>query len=63
MVRQLYVKHISLKKSVKRNTEKGRKNFLKLLGEDPRGSQSIEDVKTSDTKVWVVRISEKSYNY
>lgn len=45
---QLYVKHTSLKKNVKRGTEKGRKNFLKLLGDDPLGSQSIEDVKPSE---------------
>lgn len=60
---QLYAKHTKLKKNVKRGTEKGRQNFLKLLGDDPIGSKSIEDVKPSDAKEWVIRMSEKGYSY
>lgn len=60
---QLYAKHIALKKNVKHGTEKGRKNFLKLLADDPLGSQSIEDVKPSDAKAWAIRMSEKGYSY
>lgn len=60
---QLYAKHTALKKNVKYGTEKARKNFLKLLGDDPLGSQSIEDVKPSDAKAWAIRMSEKGYSY
>ncbi len=60
---QLYAKHTSLRKNVKYGTEKGRKNFLRLLGDDPIGSQSIEAVKPSDAKAWAIRMSEKGYGY
>ena len=60
---QLYVKHTALKKNVKHGTEKGRKNFLNLLSDDPLGSQSIEDVKPSDAKAWAIRMSEKGFAY
>ena len=52
-----------IEKNVKYGTEKARKNFLKLLGDDPLGSQSIEDVKPSDAKAWAIRMSEKGYSY
>lgn len=54
---QLYARHTALKKNVKYGTEKARKNFLKLLDEDPLGSQSIEDVKPSDAKAWAIRMN------
>lgn len=60
---QLYAKHTALKKNVKHGTEKGRKNFLRLLGDDPIGSQSVEAVKPSDAKAWAIRMSEKGYSY
>ena len=40
---QLYAKHTGLKKNVKRGTEKGRQNLLKLLSDDPIGSKSVAD--------------------
>lgn len=60
---QLYMKHTRLRKNVKYGTEKGRKNLLKLLSEDPIGSKSVEDVKPSDAKEWAIRMSEKGYGY
>lgn len=60
---QLYAKHTGLKKNVKRGTEKGRQNLLKLLSDDPIGSKSVADVKPSDAKKWAIRMGEKGYSY
>ncbi|MBS5452948.1 MAG: site-specific integrase [Ruminococcus sp.] len=60
---QLYAKHTGLKKNVKRGTEKGRQNLLKLLSDDPIGSKSVADVKPSDAKEWAIRMGEKGYSY
>lgn len=60
---QLYIKHTSLKRNVKRGTKKGRQNFFKLLSADPIGSKSIDTIKTSDAKEWAIRMSEKKYCY
>lgn len=62
-VSQLYAKHIGLKKNVKRSTEKGRSNFLRLLEEDPLGSKSVDSVKPMDAKEWAIRMSEKGYGF
>lgn len=60
---QLYKKQNSLRKNVKRNTVKGRKQFMNLLKKDPLGSMTIDSVKLSDTKAWAIRMSENGVAY
>lgn len=60
---QLYAKHNSQKRNVKRNTEVGRKQLLAILKEDILGSRPIDTVKLSDGKAWVIRMHENGYAY
>ena len=60
---QLYDKKNSLRKNVKRNTVKGRKQFMNLLKKDPLGSMTIDTVKLSDAKEWAIRMSENGVAY
>ena len=60
---QLYAKQISHRKNVKRNTEKGRQHLMNILKNDPLGARSIDSVKLSDAKEWVIRMSEKGFAY
>lgn len=60
---QLYKKQNSLRKNVKRNTIKGRKQFMNLLKKDLLGSMTIDTVKLSDAKAWAIRMSENGVAY
>lgn len=60
---QLYDKKNSLRKNVKHNTVKGRKQFMNLLKKDPLGSMTIDTVKLSDAKEWAIRMSENGVAY
>lgn len=59
---QLYEKHNALKPNVRKGTETGRKYLMDILKSDPLGNMAIEAIKPSDTKEWVLRMSEK-YSY
>lgn len=58
---QLYAKQNGLRKNVKHGTKKGRDYLMGLLQDDPFGMKSIDAVKQSDAKEWVIRMSEKVY--
>lgn len=60
---QLYNKQNILRKNVKRNTVKGRKQFMNLLKKDFLGSMTIDTVKLSDAKAWAIRMSENGIAY
>lgn len=60
---QLYAKYIRQRGNVKRGTQKGRQQLMKLLSEDKLGAASIDSVKLSDAKEWVLRMQEKSVAY
>lgn len=60
---QLYEKHISQKRNVKRGTEVGRKQFLDILKSDKLGARAIDTVKLSDGKEWVIRMKDNGYAY
>lgn len=55
---QLYEKKNNLRKNIRRNTVKGRQQFMNVLKKDPFGSMSIDSVKQSDAKEWAIRMSE-----
>ena len=60
---QLYEKHISQKKNVKRGTKVGRKHLLDILKADKLGARAIDTVKLSDGKEWVIRMKDNGYAY
>lgn len=60
---QLYEKHISQKRNVKRGTTVGRKQFLDILKADKLGTRAIDTVKLSDGKEWVIRMKDNGYAY
>lgn len=60
---QLYAKYIRQRGNVKRGTQKGRQQLMKLLSEDKLGAASIDSVKLSDAKEWVLRMQEKGVAY
>lgn len=60
---QLYEKKNNLRKNIRRNTVKGRQQFMNVLKKDPFGSMSIDSVKQSDAKKWAIRMSENGIAY
>jgi len=60
---QLYAKHIGYRKNVRRKTEKGRQCLMNILKHDPLGTRSIDSIRMSDAKEWVIRMSENGYAY
>lgn len=60
---QLYEKKNNLRKNIRRNTVKGRQQFMNVLKKDPFGSMSIDSVKQSNTKEWAIRMSENGIAY
>lgn len=60
---QLYEKHTSQKRNVKRGTTVGRKQFLDILKADKLGTRAIDTVKLSDGKEWVIRMKDNGYAY
>ena len=60
---QLYAKQNGLRKNVKHGTKKGRDYLMGLLQDDPFGVKSIDTVKQSDAKEWVIRMSEKGFAF
>ncbi len=60
---QLYAKQNGLRKNVKHGTKKGRDYLMGLLQDDPFGIKSIDAVKQSDAKEWVIRMNEKGFAF
>lgn len=60
---QLYTKHTRQKGNVKKNTKSGRNQLMRLLEEDTLGTCSIDSIKMSDAKEWVLRMKEKGFAY
>ena len=60
---QLYEKKNNLRKNIRRNTVKGRQQFMNVLKKDPFGGMSIDSVKQSDAKEWAIRMSENGIAY
>ncbi len=60
---QLYAKQNGLRKNVKHGTKKGRDYLMGLLQDDPFGVKSIDTVKQSDAKEWVIRMNEKGFAF
>ena len=61
---QLYEKQNKYNGNVRLNTTlTGRNHLMKLLQEDKLGVTSIESVKMSDAKEWVLRMKEQGFAY
>lgn len=60
---QLYAKRNNQRPNVSDSTEIGRNRLMKLLEEDKFGACSIENVKMSDAKEFVIRMKEKGIAY
>ncbi len=62
-VTKLYERFIKYKGNVRSSTTTYRQSFIKILEKDSLGSLSIDKVKTSDAKDWILRMNEKGYSY
>lgn len=62
-VEELYEKHIKYKSNVRLGTNTVRRHLMKTLEQDKLGRLSIDKVKVSDAKDWVLRMKEKGYAY
>lgn len=60
---QLYAKYIRQRGNVKRATQKGRQQLMKLLSEDKLGAACIDNVRLSDAKEWALRMQENGVAY
>lgn len=62
-VYELYSMQIRHNGNVKPNTKTGRSYLLKIIKEDKLGGRSIDSVKMSDAKEWVLRMKENGYAF
>ena len=60
---QLYAKQNRHNGNVRHNTVRGRSQLMAVLEADKLGGASIDSVKMSDAKEWVLRMKEKGYSY
>lgn len=60
---ELYAKQTRQRGNVRYNTVQGRNRLMSLLMADKLGSCSIESVKQSDAKEWVLRMKQKGISY
>ena len=60
---ELYAMQIRHNGNVKPNTKTGRSYLLKIIKEDQLGGRSIDSVKMSDAKEWVLRMKENGYAF
>ena len=60
---ELYAMQIRHNGNVKPNTKTGRSYLLKIIKEDQLGVRSIDSVKMSDAKEWVLRMKENGYAF
>ena len=62
-VTELYERFIKYKGNVRSGTVTYRQNFIKILRKDSLGALSIDRVKISDAKDWILSMKGKSYSY
>lgn len=62
-VTELYERFIKYKGNVRSGTVTYRQNFIKILRKDSLGALSIDRVKISDAKDWILSMKEKGYSY
>lgn len=60
---ELYAKQTRQRGNVRYNTVQGRNRLMSLLMADKLGACTIENVKQSDAKEWVLRMKEKGISY
>ena len=60
---QLYEKQNACRSNVKKGTVKNRNNLMKILKNDKLGTRSIDGIKTSDVKEWILRMKKNGYAY
>lgn len=64
-VRELVKRYIATKNGVRHNTKAGYKTVMNVLEREEFGAKKIGDVKTSDAKLWLVKLQSedgKSYS-
>ena len=62
-VKELYERHIKYKSNVRLGTNTVCRHLMKTLEQDKLGGLSIDKVKVSDAKDWVLHMKEKGYAY
>lgn len=60
---ELYAKQIRQNGNVKPKTKVGRQHLMSILQDDKLGARSIDSVKLSDGKEWVIRMKENGFAY
>ncbi|MGN0245325.1 MAG: tyrosine-type recombinase/integrase [Lachnospiraceae bacterium] len=60
---QLYEKQNRYNGNIRLTTVRGRNQLMRVLQEDKLGMTSIENVKMSDAKEWILRLKEKGFSY
>lgn len=60
---ELYAKQIRQNGNVKPKTNVGRQHLMSILQDDMLGARSIDSIKLSDGKEWVIRMKENGFAY
>lgn len=58
-VYDLVEKYVATKSGVRRTTSAGYKTVLNLLKKDPIGKKRIDTIRTSDAKLWIIKLQQK----
>lgn len=58
-VLNLVRRYVSMRTSVKHTTKKGYQTVINWLEKDPFGNQRIDTIRTSDAKLWFIKLQQK----
>lgn len=59
-VLNLVKRYVSMRTSVKHTTKKGYQTVINWLEKDPFGKQRIDTVRTSDAKIWLIKLQQEN---
>lgn len=59
----LYAKFNSLRPNVRKSTQTSRQHFMEILKADKIGSMTIDCIKESDAKEFIIRMSNQGYSF
>ena len=62
-VLEIVKKYVWQKRGLKKTTQAGLKNILKILENDDFGKRNIKDVKLSDAQIWLIQLAQNGRRY
>ena len=60
---ELVERHVSLKRTMRHNTQIGYQFVLNLLEKEAFGTRKIRSIKMSDAKLWLIKLFDDGYSF